>query len=121
MDKLIGFIGRSIYGLPFLIFGIINIVNADTLSVTVPAFIPGGVLWIYVTGVAMIVASLAIVTGRQGRGACFGIALMLLVFILVVHLPGLANPLTPMTNLMNLLKDISLMGGALVIAGTFKK
>ena len=121
MDKLIGFVGRVIYGLSFLLLGVINIANADTMSVMVPSFVPGGVIWIYVTGVAMIVAALAIITGKQGREACFGIALMLLIFVLLIHLPGLTNPQTPVTNMMSLLKDIALMGGALVIAGTFKK
>ena len=121
MDKLVGFIGRVIFSLPFLVFGINHVAKADQMAAWVPAFIPGGVIWIYVTGIAMIVAALAIITGKQGRGACYGLALMLLIFIAAVHLPGLANPQTQMMSFVNLLKDMSLMGGALVIAGTFKK
>ena len=121
MDKMTTMIGRIIYALPFLGFGAGHLMNAGSMGAMVPAFIPGGVFWIYFTGVAMVLAALAIITGIQGRNACFGIALMLLVFIVTMHLPGLANPQMKMMAMMSLFKDTGLMGGALVIAGTFPK
>lgn len=121
MDKLIGFLGRVIYCVPFLLFGVIHIKTGANMAGMVPSFIPGGVFWIYFTGVAMIAASIAIITGKQGRNACFGLVLMLLIFIITIHLPGLSNPQVKMIAMMSLLKDTGLMGGALVIAGTFKK
>jgi uncharacterized membrane protein len=121
MDKLITFLGRVIYAVPFLVFGAGHLTRAGQMAGMVPAYIPGGVFWIYFTGVAMILAALAIITGKQGRGACFGLALMLLVFIVTIHLPGMANPQMKMMSMMSLLKDTGLMGAALVIAGTFKK
>jgi len=114
-------VGRTIYALPFLAFGFGHLMNAPQMGKMVPAFIPGGVFWIYFTGVAMILAALAIITGKQGRNACLGLALMLLVFIVTIHLPGLSDPAQKMMFMMNMFKDTSLMGAALVIAGTFKK
>lgn len=121
MDKLMNFLGRLIYTIPFLGFGAMHLKNGSQMGGMVPSYIPGGVFWIYFVGVAMILASLAIITGKQGRNACFGLALMLLVFIVTVHLPGMSNPQTQMMSMMGLLKDSGLMGAALVIAGTFKK
>lgn len=121
MDKLIGFLGRVLYALPFIGFGAGHMMNAHQMGGMVPAFIPGGVFWIYFTGVAMILAAIAIITGQQGRNACFGLAVMLLVFIVTMHLPAMANPQMKMMAMMGLFKDTSLMGGALVIAGTFQK
>ncbi|HVZ79968.1 MAG TPA: DoxX family membrane protein [bacterium] len=120
MEKLLVFVGRTIYSLPFLGFGAGHLMNADKMKGMVPGMFPGGAFWIYFTGVAMILAALAIITGKQGRAACFGLALMLLVFIATVHLPGLADPPTQMMSLMGLYKDTGLLGGALVIASTFK-
>jgi uncharacterized membrane protein YphA (DoxX/SURF4 family) len=120
MEKILNFLGRLIYSLPFLGFGVGHLMNAGKMAGMVPAMFPGGVFWIYFTGVAMILAALAIITGKQGRNACFGIALMLLVFIVTIHLPGMSNPQTQMMSMTGLFKDMGLLGGALVIAGTFK-
>ena len=120
MEKILAFVGRTIYSLPFLGFGVNHLMNADKMKGMVPAMFPGGVFWLYFTGAAMILAALAIITGKQGRNACFGLALMLLVFIVTMHLPNLSNPQMQMMAMINLLKDTGLLGGALVIAGTFK-
>jgi putative oxidoreductase len=121
MDKLTTFLGRVIYAVPFLAFGAGHLMNAGQMAGMVPSFIPGGIFWIYFTGVAMVLAALAIITGKQGRNACFGLAVMLLIFIVTIHLPGMANPQMKMMSMMSLFKDTGLMGAALVIAGTFKK
>lgn len=122
MDRLTGFVGRTIYALPFLVFGSLHLMNGSQMAGMVPPFVPGGVFWIYFTGAAMILAALAIITGKQGRSACFGLALLLLLFIVTVHLPGMgsADGAQKMMSMMNFLKDTSLLGAALAIAGTFK-
>jgi putative oxidoreductase len=120
MEKLFVFLGRTIYSIPFLGFGVGHLMNADGMKGMVPTLFPGGSFWIYFTGIAMILAALAIITGKQGRSACFGLALMLLVFIATVHLPGLSDPQMQKMALAGILKDTGLLGGALVIASTFK-
>ncbi|HVM33481.1 MAG TPA: DoxX family membrane protein [bacterium] len=119
MEKLLAVIGRVIYSAPFLVFGLNHLTNAPAMGAMVPAFIPGGILWIYFTGAAMVLAALAIITGLQARNACFGLALMLALFIALIHLPGMADPQTHMMSLVNVLKDTGLLGGALVVASTF--
>ncbi len=119
MEKMLMMVGRVIYALPFLAFGFGHLTNAANMGGMVPAFIPGGVFWIYFTGVAMVLAALAIITGIQGRTACFGLALMLTVFIVTIHLPGMGNPATKMMSMMGLFKDLGLLGASLVIATTF--
>lgn len=114
MDKSLGFLGRVVFAVPFLMFGANHVMKGSQMADMVPASIPGGVFWIYFTGIAMILAALAIITGKQGRNACFGLALMLLVFIVTMHVPGLGNPQTKMMSMISLLKDTSLLGGLLV-------
>lgn len=119
MDKLMGLIGRLLYALPFLGFGIENLVDAHGKAGIVPPYIPGGIFWIYFTGFAMVAAALALITGKQAREACLGLAVMLLIFIITIHLPHLANPQMKAMGLIQLYKDTSLMGAALVLATTF--
>ena len=114
-------IGRLLFAIPFLIFGANHTMSADQMAPMVPTYIPGGTFWIYFTGAAMILAALAIITGKQGRSACFGLALLLLLFIVTVHFPGLSNPQMKMMSMINLMKDTALMGACLFMAGTFKK
>ena len=123
MDKLTGFVGRVIFALPFLGFGAGHLMKASQMGGMVPSYIPGGVFWIYFTGAAMVLAALAIITGKQGRNACFGLAVMLLIFIVTIQLPGMSSPdaQMKMMSMMNFFKDTALMGASLVIAGTLKK
>jgi hypothetical protein len=50
--------------------------------------------------------------------ACFGLAALLFIFILTIHIPGLSSVDIKVTQfaLIELLKDTALMGGALMIA-----
>lgn len=110
-------VARILFGLPFGIFGLFHFMGAEDMAGMVP--IPGGVIWIYITGIAMIAASVAIITKKMGKIACLLLALLLLVFILVLHVPGLGDEATMQMSMMSLLKDMGLMAGALTYAGIF--
>jgi hypothetical protein len=47
------------------------------------------------------------------------LALLLLIFVLTIHLPGLGNDQTKTMSMINLLKDLALAGGALMAGGQF--
>ena len=121
MDKVLGLVGRILYSVPFILFGLNHLMNAGQMAGMVPAYIPGGVVWVYVTGAAMLLSSVAVITGIQARLACLGLALLLFIFILTVHLPGMADPQMKMMSMISLFKDTGLMGGALIIASISKK
>jgi putative oxidoreductase len=108
-------VARAAFALPFAVFGLFHFLNAQAMAAVVP--IPGGVLWVYLTGLALIAGSLGILTGKLGRLAALGLAALLLTFIVTVHLPGLGNPQMAQMATMGLLKDVSLLGGALTWAG----
>ncbi len=114
MKTLVGMIGRVLYALPFAVFGIFHLTSASQMAGMVPAWIPGGVFWVYLTGVAMIVAAAAIITKREAKLACYGLAALMGVFALTVHIPALAagNQMA----MISLLKDISLGGAALALS-----
>lgn len=111
-------VARILFALPFGIFGILHLMGADDMAGMVP--IPGGVAWIYITGIVLIAASIAIIANKMGRLASLVLAALLLVFILTLHAPGLmGDEMTMKMSMMSLLKDMGLMGGALTYAGIF--
>lgn len=112
-------VARVLFALPFAVFGFFHFLNASAMAGMVP--VPGGVFWIYFTGAALIAGSIGIITGTLGRLAAFGLAALLATFILGIHLPGLTNPEAQQEAIMGLLKDTSLLGGALAWAGLLGK
>ena len=110
--------GRILYAIPFLIFGIMHFAFGQNMKGLVPSFIPGDVLWVYITGAGLILASIAILTKKLIRPAAILLAIMLFIFILFVHLPGLSsdNQQQIQMAMSGALKDLALLGGALYIA-----
>lgn len=116
MNDLLGKIGRYVFAVPFGVFGIIHFMNASAMAGMVP--IPGGVFWIYLTGAALIAASLSIIIEKYTRLACTLLGVMLIIFVLSMHLPGvMSGEMQP--SMTNLLKDLSLAGGAWILAGNY--
>jgi putative oxidoreductase len=119
MNILTGIAARVLFGLPFIGFGIGHLLNGAKMGGMVP--IPGGVIWIYVTGVAMLLAGIAAITKFMGKPAMLLLALLLLIYIVLLHVPTLMKPETMQMGMMNLYKDTGLMGGALMLAGIFDR
>lgn len=118
MNNLVGKIGRFVYAIPFGIFGILHFMNASAMAGMVP--IPGGVFWIYLTGTALLAASISIMIEQYTRPACILLGVMLIIFVLSMHLPSvLSGEMQP--GMTNLLKDLALAGGAWILAGNYSK
>jgi hypothetical protein len=69
-------------------------------------------------GAFLILASISIILNKFVNIICFSLAVLLLIFILTIHIPGLFNtdPKFAQTSLIELLKDTGLMGSAILIA-----
>lgn len=106
---------RIIFAVPFAVFGLFHFMNGAAMAGMVP--IPGGVFWVYLTGAALIAASICILIKKQARLACLLLALLLAIFALSVHLPGALEG--NQMSITNFLKDLSLAGAALCFAGRF--
>lgn len=113
MENVTQKIGRVLFGLPFLVFGVLHFMNASGMAGMVP--IPGGVFWVYVTGVALILATISFVANKYVFWAAWGLAIFLFLTAITVHLPGVIDGIQ--ANMSGFLKDISLMGAALYFAG----
>ncbi|TDH27985.1 DoxX family protein [Segetibacter sp. 3557_3] len=102
-----------------IIFGIYHFLNPRELVGYVPAFIPGGILWIYLVGAAFVLVALALITNRMVKLAGYVLATLLIIFILTIHLPNYLNAgdkEMKQIALISLLKDAAIAGFALHVA-----
>lgn len=81
--------------------------------------IPGGIFWIYLTGVAMLAACVSIIIETKARLACILLGVLLLIYVLSIHLPSVINGQMQPSMTM-LLKDLVMAGGAWFIAGSYE-
>lgn len=117
--KALTFSGKTIYALPFAIFGLGHLTGADSMAATVPSFVPGGVFWVYFTGVAMIAAAASIISGKLVKLSSILLAVLLFIFAVTIMLPGMGSENEQMKQMsfIGFMKDVSMAGAALYIAG----
>jgi uncharacterized membrane protein len=60
-------IGRWLFALPLAVFGILHLMAGSQMANVVPAWIPGGVVWVYITGAAMLAGAVAMITGKKAK------------------------------------------------------
>jgi putative oxidoreductase len=114
-------IGRILFAVPFLVMGINHFVMIDVFTGMLSSFIPGGGYTILLTGAFLVFAAICLIINRWVPVICYLLAGLLLLFVLTIHLPGLFASREQLSDIiqihvMNMLKDIGLMGGALLIA-----
>ncbi|GGB09793.1 DoxX family membrane protein [Puia dinghuensis] len=117
-------IGTIFYALVIGFFGVNHFLYGTGMQKMVPAFLGGGVFWVYATGACLLLASLAFLINKQVRLAALLLCLFLLLIVLTVHLPAVMS--APDNNarrfpLTNLIKDTGLAAAALMVAGQAKK
>lgn len=107
--------GKYMYAVPMAIFGLFHFMNGGDMAGMVPSFVPGGVFWVYLTGLALIAAAVAIIIGKKAKLASQLLGLMLVLFALLIHLVSVMNGND--SSMPTLLKDVALAGGAWYMSG----
>lgn len=108
-------LGKYLFALPFLVFGVLHFMNAEGMA----AIAPGGEPTVYITGVALILATVSFLIGKYDKLAAVLLALFLLLTAVVVHLQGF---LAGNENALGqVLKDLALAGAALLYAQSHAK
>ncbi len=114
-------IGRILYAIPFAVFGINHFLMVDYYVGMLTSFIPLGAYTIILTGIMLIAASISILSKKYVKLSTLLLAGLLFVFIVTIHIPNLFQDADRTSTLIALLKDISLMGGSLMIAGIYSE
>ncbi|SNS71266.1 hypothetical protein SAMN05421640_0956 [Ekhidna lutea] len=108
--KSLGFLGKLMYAGPMAMFGIFHLMGANDMKGMVPDFLPAPVVFVYITGIALLLAAIAIIIGKKAKLATQLLGLMLALFAVLIHLPGFMSQ-DPVSSSM-FLKDIALAGSA---------
>jgi putative oxidoreductase len=123
MKKLFSTLGKILFALPLLVFGLFHLVKFKEMAQEVPSFLPFHVFWIIITGLGLMAAAVSLLINKYVTLSMFLLAVFLLSTILMVYLPGLKSSPSEMVPILigNLLKDLAILGGALYFAGTNKE
>jgi putative oxidoreductase len=113
--------GRILFALPFAVFGINHFLMTDYYLGLMTSFIPHTAYILILTGIMLIGASVSIITKKFVKFSTIMLAFLLFIFIITIHIPHLISETDKTITLITLLKDISLMGGSLMIAGMYSE
>ena len=114
-------IGRILFAVPFALFGINHFLMLDYYLGMLTSFVPLGAYTIVLTGIMMIAASVSIITKILVKFSTLLLAGLLFIFIVTIHIPHLITAADKTITIIGLLKDISLMGGSLMISGIYSE
>lgn len=120
-QRIISRVAIYLLSVVMIVFGYYHIQHPRNMLVFVPDNLPGGITWVYVVGIAFILAAIAFIFNKFVKLAAYLLALMLFVFVLAVHLPNYnqaGDAEMKQTALISLLKDLALAAFALHIAGS---
>ncbi len=110
-------IGRILFAVPFLLFGISHLMNGPSIASYVPSYFPFATLLVYITGIIFIAVAISMLTGKHLIVGLELLALQLAVFIVFVHIFGGSSSGGFGFSLFNvdMLKDIALLGATLMM------
>ncbi len=106
-----------------IVFGIQHLLKPDNMLVYVPLYLPGGIVWVYLVGIAFILSALSFILNRYVSFAGYLLAFLLIMFVVLIHIPNHLNSgdsLMRQTALVNALKDTAIAAFAMYIASTAK-
>ncbi|MBD0278307.1 MAG: hypothetical protein M3342_13470 [Bacteroidota bacterium] len=118
-QHIISRIAIYLLSIVMIMFGIYHFQHPDNLIAVVPQFLPNSMIWVYIVGVAFILAAISFMTNVLVRVAAYLLALLLLTFVFTIHLPNYlhtADRGLQQMSFVNMLKDAALAAFALYIA-----
>jgi uncharacterized membrane protein len=113
-------VGINLNALVIGFFGINHFISHTSLAGMVPSFLPGRLVWVYITGIALILAAISFLINKKTRLAGLLLAILLILIVITVHLPAIIHAQDESymrLPMLNLIKDTGLAAGALMIAG----
>ena len=117
MNALTATVPRYLFSAVMIIFGLFHFMGGSAMASAVP--IPGGVFWVYFTGLALIAAGVSFIIKKYDYLAGLLLAAMLLIFILLVKIPAISSATDQMAMQMtiaDMFKDLGLIAGSLMLA-----
>jgi uncharacterized membrane protein len=120
LDKIVT-LGPVFLAVPIAVFGTEHFTATKILAGMVPHWIPGHLFWALFVGACLISAALSIAVRKYTGIAAALLGLTILLFVLLIHIPGVANAPSSRLLWVVALRDLAFSGGALSVAATQKK
>jgi uncharacterized membrane protein YphA (DoxX/SURF4 family) len=114
----LGGLGRYLYAVALIVFGIQHSQYAAFIATLIPNWIPAHLFWAYFVGAAFFGASLSIVSRIQARLATGLLAVMFLLWVLVLHIPRVVSAVHNGNEWTSLFVALAMAGGALIIGAS---
>tara|TARA_B100000809_G_C15068518_1_gene505092 strand:- start:572 stop:934 length:363 start_codon:yes stop_codon:yes gene_type:complete len=105
------FVIKVLYFFPLFLFGLMHFCYPLYFCFLVPKFIPGGIFWVYFSGLALTSSSLAIIVNIIPKISIICLIIFVLIFVVTVDIPGILYGETTFRFAISLLKDVSLFSG----------
>jgi len=118
-QHIVSRIAIFILAIVMIIFGIQHFLHPYDFLVKVPGFLPGGMMWVYIVGIAFILTAISFMANKLVKVAAYLLAALLFSFVLFIHLPNFldtADRELTRKFLTDILKDSALAAFALYIA-----
>jgi uncharacterized membrane protein len=115
-------VGRALFALALIGLGLDHLLLGDFVTGRAPpwpASLPGGRPFAYVTGLLIVGAGVAMLTGRHARVAAITTAALILIYALPRHVPVLLDSAVLSSAWTRVGKALWLAGGSLAVAATF--
>lgn len=112
-----------VFSLVIGVFGISQILNAGDMAANIPDSIPGRNLLIILSGVGLVLAAVAFIIDRFARLAGYLLALLLLMIVFTVDIPGAIHAdqhAVQSLFITNTLKDLAIAMAAIIIGNLSK-
>ena len=107
-------LGKYMYIIPIGIFGLMHFANAGQLSQMMPAWMPLKTVLVYITGIALIAAPIALIINKKAKLAMTLLGIELLSFMVFIHLMQVIGG--DQMAMGQVFKDTALAGAAFYIA-----
>lgn len=105
---------KMIFAVIMGIFGIFHFIYAGNMTGMIPSFLPMPIVWVYLTGAALVLYCVSILMGHKlQRTAGYLLALFLLLCVILYHVPKMS---TDPGAIYAILKDLALAMAAIYIA-----
>jgi hypothetical protein len=111
-------LGRVFEAAPLATFGGLHLAAAAGLSQMVPEWMPWRLFWAYLVGFAWIATALSLIFGRLVRWSSLLAGLMLLAFVAMMDVPGLAGHMHDRFAWTLTLRECGFASGLLALAGS---
>ena len=112
-------IGRCFFVSVFAVFGFLHFGPLEFSLHYIHSFLPFPAFWVYFSGTCLIAFSISAWIGKLDKLAALLLALMMLLFVLMIHIPGAIAG--DFIQTIGIFRDTAMMGAALMYADKYAK